>query len=171
MEEKQSQNKLGPVIMGVVILLLLVVIGTQFYLIMQMSNAGTGKETEESKDKEKKALISIEDVEPVSVVEKKIYTLAPDSSGQQYTLRVTIHLGVNTKSSEYKEKAKLIEEKKPIISDIIDTAIRGKNYENYQLPTFWTDLKKELLEKINEKFDTDIMVDVYFEDVYIQLIS
>ncbi|HCC08305.1 MAG TPA: hypothetical protein DEP72_09145 [Clostridiales bacterium] len=171
MEENQKPNKLGPVIMGVIILLLVVVIGTQFYLIMQMSNTGTGKVVEDSKDKGKKALIAIEDVEPVSVVEKKVYTLAPDSIGQQYRLRVTIHLGVNSKSSEYKEKAILIEEKKPIVGDIIDTVIRGKNYENYQQPNFWTDLKKELLEKINEKFDTDIMVDVFFEDVYIELIS
>ena len=176
MEEKP--NKLLPILLGVVILLLVVVIGIQVYSMMQMQSSGTstdidasidkGTKTDEKKDQTKKELVPIEDIEPVEIVNKKMYILAPDSTGVQYMLRITINLGLDKKSTEYKEKSILIEEKVAIIRGIIDTVIREKTYEDYQSITFWDDLNKKLLQKLNDKFDTDMMVDVYFDDVYIQ---
>ncbi len=179
MEEKKG-GKLIPIIIGAGVLLLIIVIGLQVFVILQMTASKTGEVTasktgeavEGNKEgtNAKKKLIQIADIVPVSIVDKNIYTLAPDSSGDQYTLRLTVQLGFNSKSKEYTTKKTLIESKLPIVNDIIDSTIRVKTYDNAKKDSFTDELKKEILVKLNEKFDTDVLVDMYFYDFYVQMI-
>lgn len=170
MDEKKA--KLLTAIMGATIFLLVVVIGTQFFVLMQLSASMSKSEVENEAThaKEEKTKISVEDTEAIKVVEKKIYTLAPDSQGNQYTTRLTISIGVNKKSKEFKEKVVLIEEKGPIVNDVLDSTIRSKTHDDLlKGETFFNELKNELIKKLNDKLDTDIIVGVYFDDVYSQI--
>ncbi len=103
--------------------------------------------------------------EPVAT---QVYTLdefvlnLKDPGSNRY-LKTRIALGY-----ESKKDAETLAEKQLQIRDVIIQTLRSKTTDNIMAVEKTDDLKKELIEDVNEIFDHDLVLDIYIVDFLIQ---
>jgi len=64
--------------------------------------------------------------------------------------------------------AKELEARKPVVIDIFITILRSKTLEDMQKPDSKETIKAEVIRKLNQSFNTDKILDVFFEEFIIQ---
>lgn len=161
MEDKKSKGS-SSILVIVVLIFMLINLGVSVYSLSIVASMKNGKDTKVKVENK----ITAEDIEELPIETKKIFSLAPNENGEAYTLRMTVALGVNSKSKEYSKKKEVIESKKATITDQLDTIIRKYTVDDIRNPDTMNKIKNEIMASLNQVFDTDIVVRVYFTDIF-----
>ena len=97
-----------------------------------------------------------------------LYSLEPivvnllDPTGKRY---IQIGLALALPDKKYEEE---IKEKEPIIKDVVITVLSSKTPEEVLQPEAKEEIKKELLEKLNEVLGEDIVLGIYITQYIVE---
>lgn len=163
-----GKNKIGVILIVVLLVLLLAsFIGGFIFLYKTMNKPevpkGSAVVTQE---------VAIEDITNFLVGEEPILTnLLQGPDKKSHVIQVNVSLGVNTSKKVKKDAEKLLallEVKKVIIKDIIIGVCRSKTYEELNKGDASAIIKDEILIKLKKRFETELIVDVYIDNIFIE---
>jgi flagellar FliL protein len=137
-----GKKKPLPLIIGAVVLVLAILVGPKVL-------GGSKAEPEKAKKKKQKAEVG-------HSIPLDEFLVNLNGSGDHY-LKTTIALGVPKEFTEEKMK-----EHTPAIRDTILTILSSKSIKELSIPKKREELKKEIMERINEAMDDEVVVKVYF---------
>ena len=86
--------------------------------------------------------------------------------GKTHYLVTAVSISMNKKSSGYKTYGESIEERKSIIKGVVSDVVSSYTMEEYQVDS--NGIRQEIVKKLQEKFDSDFIIDVTFSDVIYQ---
>lgn len=166
---KIDKSKMGVILIGVLVVVLLISFGAGFYVIYSSINSMSDEpETIVIKEEE----LSMSEILNFDVTgENAILTnlmMGPD--GRTHVIQLKVSLGINQKADLAVESAELqaiLSSQLLAINDIIIGVCRSKTYEELQINDARQILKNELLLKLKDIFKTDLIVDVYVPYLYI----
>lgn len=178
--EKGNGNKLKIVI---IILLVLIIVGTSSFAawflffnkktdtgVANNANAKTyvnaqnqsGKAN--TNDANAQNLIAYEESEFSLPLDEFLVNLS-DEGGQRY-LKVKMVLGYNTK--EKKKLSKELEEKKHIVRDTINSALRSRKANDFLTQKSLDEVKREIINRVNGNLQYGRINNVFITDILVQ---
>jgi len=83
-------------------------------------------------------------------------------------LRISVGLALDKTKKDYKKVNEQLSEKLPVLKHIIINVVRNKKYEEVLQPNAQELLGQEILNEINEYFQTDTITDIYFGEFFVQ---
>lgn len=86
--------------------------------------------------------------------------------GKPHYLVTAVSISMNKKSDGYKAYGETIAERKSIIKGTVSDVVSSYTMEEYQVDS--TGIRQEIVKKLQEKFDSDFIIDVTFSDVIYQ---
>ncbi len=144
-EQEGKKGKGGKKKLILFLLIGVVILGIAGGVVMFLGGKKKGEEKEKAKKPEKTFFVTLDPI---------VVNLL-DPSGKRY-LQIQISLEVGSKKLEDE-----IKEKEPIIKDIINTYLGEKTVDDVLAPNAKEEIKKELLEKINQALGEDVILHVY----------
>jgi len=91
-----------------------------------------------------------------------------DEQGEQHIARIVVSFGIDEEDSAYEPFKEAFESKKVIIRDQIIHIVREQTYEMMTKTDAQTKLGDEIVVRINELLDTQVIQKVYFGDFFVQ---
>lgn len=169
MGKNKSGNKIGMILIIVLLVALLVLFAVGFaFLYKAMNKANEGGETNVVVEQQ----LAIEDITNFPLGDVIVTNLLEGPDKKEHVIKLTVSsLGINNSKDTSKEAGKLIptlEAQKPIIKDTIIGICRSKTYEELNMTDARVVLKNEILVKLKEIFSTDLIVDVYIDEIFVQ---
>ncbi|WP_058485163.1 flagellar basal body-associated FliL family protein [Defluviitalea phaphyphila] len=153
------------IIIGVLSITVIVMATTLFSTLNSLKEATENKKNltfeEVSIDTEDISIFSISD--PITA-----NLLNNEEDDTQHILRISVGLGLDSKQKDFKEVNNELTEKTTIIRDIIIKTIRNKTYEEMQKANAQELIGDEILSNIKQEFQTNTIVDIYFEEFFVQ---
>ncbi len=158
-------------IMFIVIIALLVIligiIGFISFKAFSMLNADA--ETTDPAIEQQSNYVAISDIQTVALSSPISTNLKTGPSGLEYSIRVSVAIGVNMTDEENSAAlVTLLTEKEPIVRDICLSVITNMTYEELKSGDTQAILSKAILLRLQEEFETNLIYDVYVSDIYIQ---
>ncbi len=158
-------------IMFIVIIALLVIligiIGFISFKAFSMLNADAA--TTETTVEQQSNYVAITDISTVALSTPLSTNLKTGPSGLEYSIRVSVAIGVNMTDTENSPAlVTLLTEKEPIVRDICLSVITNMTYEELKAGDTQAILSKAILQRLQEEFETNLIYDVYVSDIYIQ---
>lgn len=161
------KNKLGMILIIVLLVVLLILFAVGFTFLYKAMN-----KTEEAPVNE----VVVEETLPLSDIinfpigDPIITNLLEGPDQKRHVIKISVSLGINNSKKVSKETAKLtpvLEAQKPVIKDIIIGVCRSKTFEELNQTDARAVLKQEILLKLQEAFDTELIVEAYIDDIFI----
>lgn len=95
--------------------------------------------------------------------------LLTGSDGVEHVIRISVTLGINdTDTKKADEIVTMFTDKERILRDLIITVLRDTTYQDLKRPDGFDLMKETLLTRIQEEFNTTMVVSIYFDDVIFQ---
>ncbi len=163
-----GKNKIGMILIIVLLVSLLILFAVGFtflYKAMNKANEGGGNNIIVQQE------LSMEDIKNFSIGDPIVTNLLKGQDKKDHVVKIDVSLGINTSKDTSKESKELIatlEEQKPVIKDIIIGVCRSKTYEELNVTDARVVFKDEILLKLQETFDTNLIVDVYIGEIFLQ---
>lgn len=163
-----GKNKIGMILIIVLLVSLLILFAVGFtflYKAMNKANEGGGNNIIVQQE------LSMEDIKNFSIGDPIVTNLLKGQDKKDHVVKIDVSLGINTSKDTSKESEELIatlEEQKPVIKDIIIGVCRSKTYEELNVTDARVVFKDEILLKLQETFDTNLIVDVYIGEIFLQ---
>ncbi len=153
----------------VIIALLVILIGIigfiSFKAFDMLNNGNEGNDNVVVQDN----YVSISDLETVELSSPISTNLKTGASGLEYSIRVSIAIGVNNTDKDNSPKIiDLLTTKEAIVRDICLSVITNMTYEELKAGDTQSILSKAILLRLQEEFETNLIYDVYVSDIYIQ---
>lgn len=145
----------------IAIVLLGIAIGVSTFLVLSMMGKDKEAVSESQAEVSKSKLVTINVGDPITC---NVY----EATGEQHIAKVSISLGVNEKSKQYKKFQKDFESSQVIIRDEIIQTIREQTYEMMSKTDAQTKLGDEIAARINKLLDTQVVEKVYFSEFFVQ---
>lgn len=165
-----GKNKTGVILIVVLLVALLVLFIFGFFALYKALNKANSDEPNASVVLSQE--VPIEDITNFAVKEEPIITnLLKGPDKKEHIIKFNVSLGINTSKKVKKEATKLLttlETQKLVIEDIIIGVCLSKTYEELSDNNARTILKDEILAKVQQAFNTNLIVDVYLSDLLIQ---
>lgn len=162
------KNKMGMILIIVLLVTLLVLFAVGFAFLYKAMNKtdeeGTANVTTQQ-------VLSIEDITPFSIGEPIVTNLLKGPDNKEHVIKISVNLGINTSKDTAKDAETLLatlETQKVVLKDTIVGICSNKTYEELSMADARTVLKNEILLKTQEVFNTDLIVDVYIDDIFTQ---
>ncbi len=154
----------------VIIALLVILIGIiGFISFKAFSMINTDTETTNSAVEPQSNYVAITDIQTVALSSPISTNLKTGPSGLEYSIRVSVAIGVNMTDEENSAAlVTLLTEKEPIVRDICLSVITNMTYEELKAGDSQAILSKAILLRLQEEFETNLIYDVYVSDIYIQ---
>lgn len=114
--------------------------------------------------------IAMEDISIFSTGKVIVTNLQEGPDKESHVIRLGVNLGIDISKKKAKDAEALLltlEEKKPIVNDIITSVCRSKTFEELKRNDAKVILKDEILLKIQKKFNTNLIVDVYIDEIFL----
>ena len=163
-----GKNKIGTILIISLLVVLLVLFAVGFgFLYKAMNRANEGGEANLVIQKE----LPIEDITNFPIGEPIVTNLLKGPDKKSHLIRISVSLGINTSKDVSKEANKFIptlDLQKSVIKDTIVGICLSKTYEELDATDGRSVLKDEILLKLQEIFATDLIVDVYIDEYFIQ---
>ena len=162
------KNKIGMILIIVLLVSLLILFAVGFtflYKAMNKANEGGGNNIIVQQE------LSMEDIKNFSIGDPIVTNLLKGQDKKDHVVKIDVSLGINTSKDTSKESEELIatlEEQKPVIKDIIIGVCRSKTYEELNVTDARVVFKDEILLKLQETFATNLIVDVYIGEIFLQ---
>nr|WP_317358317.1 flagellar basal body-associated FliL family protein [uncultured Tyzzerella sp.] len=163
-----GKNKMGMILIIVLLVTLLILFAVGFGFLYKAMNK-TGEQTDNNITVQQ--TVPIEDITPFPIGEPILTNLLEGPDKKEHVIKVNVSLGINTSKDTSKEAQKLLatlELQKSAIKDIIIGVCRSKTYEEMKAPDARVVLKDEILLKLQEAFGTNLIVDVYIDELFYQ---
>lgn len=163
-----GKNKIGMILIIVLLVSLLILFAVGFtflYKAMNKANEGGGNNIIVQQE------LSMEDIKNFSIGDPIVTNLLKGQDKKDHVVKIDVSLGINTSKDTAKEAEELIatlEEQKPVIKDIIIGVCRSKTYEELNVTDARVVFKDEILLKLQETFATNLIVDVYIGEIFLQ---
>ena len=163
-----EKNKIGMILIIVLLVSLLILFAVGFtflYKAMNKANEGGGNNIIVQQE------LSMEDIKNFSIGDPIVTNLLKGQDKKDHVVKIDVSLGINTSKDTSKESEELIatlEEQKPVIKDIIIGVCRSKTYEELNVTDARVVFKDEILLKLQETFATNLIVDVYIGEIFLQ---
>ncbi len=163
-----GKNKIGMILIIVLLVSLLILFAVGFtflYKAMNKANEGGGNNIIVQQE------LSMEDIKNFSIGDPIVTNLLKGQDKKDHVVKIDVSLGINTSKDTSKESEELIatlEEQKPVIKDIIIGVCRSKTYEELNVTDARVVFKDEILLKLQETFATNLIVDVYIGEIFLQ---
>lgn len=163
-----SKNKMGMtlIILLLVVLLVLFAVGFGFlYKAMTKTNNDTDSNIVVEHT------VPIGDITVFTLGETIITNLLKGPDQKEHVIKISVNLGINASKDTSKEATKLIstlELQKTVIKDTVIDICRNKTYEEMEMTNAEAVVKDEILASLQETFETNLIVDVYIDDFFIQ---
>lgn len=163
-----GKNKIGMILIIVLLVSLLILFAVGFtfiYKAMNKANEGGGNNIIVQQE------LSMEDIKNFSIGDPIVTNLLKGQDKKDHVVKIDVSLGINTSKDTSKEAEELIatlEEQKPVIKDIIIGVCRSKTYEELNVTDARVVFKDEILLKLQETFATNLIVDVYIGEIFLQ---
>lgn len=157
-----EKNKVMMISIIVLLVILLITIGVGFFLTFKNLNNGAAPQ------EEVKEVVKQEDIQLVTYDESIYTNLRTGDDNKDHVIRVGFSLGIDI--SDKKESEAFItslSDKTPIIKDVIIGVLRNKTYEELQRSDAQAVLREEILEKLQQEFDSNLIVTVYLSDLFL----
>ncbi|WP_069997461.1 flagellar basal body-associated FliL family protein [Cellulosilyticum sp. I15G10I2] len=145
----------------IAIVLLGIALAVSTFLVLNIINTEKAPTADNKETKSKTKIITIDLGEAIT---SNVY----DEAGEQHIARVSISFGVNEASKQYKKFKKDYDASKVIIRNEIIQSIREQTYEMMSRTDAQTKLGDEIAERINKLLNTEVVVEVYFGDFFVQ---
>lgn len=159
-----EKNKIMMILIIVLLVILLLTIGVGFFITFKNLNSGD-QITEEEKEP-----VRQENIQLISYDGESLYTnLRTGDDNKKHVIRVGYSLGIDI--SDKKESEAFIttlSEKTPIVKDVIIGVLRNKTYEELQKSDAQAVLREEILEKLQQEFDSNLIVTIYLSDLFLE---
>lgn len=158
-----EKNKIMMIAIMVLLVVLLVTIGVGFFITLKNLNAGAASSEEEER------VVVQEDIKLLKL-EDSIYTnLRKGIDGKDHIIKVSLSLGIdNTKEKQATEFIETLIEKEVIVMDVAIGVLRNKTYEELQKSDTQEVLREEILSKLQQEFNSNLIVNVYMSDLFLQ---
>ena len=163
-----GKDKIGMILIIVLLVSLLILFAVGFaflYKAMNKANEGGGNNIIVQQE------LSMEDIKNFSIGDPIVTNLLEGPDKKDHVVKIDVSLGINTSKDTAKEAEELIatlEEQKPVIKDIIIGVCRSKTYEELNVTDARVVFKDEILLKLEETFATNLIVDVYIGEIFLQ---
>jgi flagellar basal body-associated protein FliL len=161
-----EKNKNGIVAIIVILIVMLLALTVGFVYMITLINKTSAGNTQTTKVM---AEYKLEDVAVFALKDSIKANLLPTSSdSKDHMAMITISIGLNTKEKDYKTLSPMLTEKEVIIRDAILKILRNKTYEELNKADAQSMLRAEILNCLQELFNSNTIVDVYFGEFYKQ---
>ena len=158
------KNKMGMILIILLLVILLVLFAVGFaFLYKAMNKTNEGGEANVTTQQ----VLAIEDITPFSVGEPIVTNLLKGPDNKEHVIKISVNLGVNT-SKEGEALLSTLETQRVVVKDTIVGICSNKTYEELSVSDARTLLKNEILVKMQEVFATDLIVDVYIDEMFTQ---
>lgn len=163
-----GKNKIGMILIIVLLVTLLVLFAVGFaFLYKAMNKANEGPNSNITVEQ----IIPIEDIANFSVGDPIVTNLLEGPDKKEHVVKLSVNLGINASKETAKDAEKLmttLETQKSVIKDIIIGVCRSKTYEELKTTDAQGVFKEEILLKAQETFATNLIVDVYIDEIFFQ---
>lgn len=163
-----GKNKIAMILIIVLLVILLVLFAVGFaFLYKAMNKANDGSESNVQVEQ----TVPIEDIQNFAIGEPIITNLLEGPNKKEHIVKLSVSLGVNGSKSTAKEAEKLmttLDTQRLVIKDAIIGVCRSKTYEELKSTDAQKIFKDEILLKLQEIFATNLIVDVYIDDILFQ---
>ena len=164
-----------------IVILALLIVNVVLTSIMLFSVTGTMKKTATLIDSISVALklemnegisqaeaqnVPMEDIAVHQIAEELMIPLAVGADGKDHFCQVSVSLSMNTKSDGYKEYGETIADKEDLIKGEIVSVVSGYTVEAAKADT--DAMRNEILERVQQMYDSDFIFNVVFREVYFQ---
>lgn len=163
-----GKNKIGMILIIILLVALLVLFAVGFaFLYKAMNKANDGTDNKIIVEQ----MVSIEDIVNFSIGEPIVTNLLEGPDKKEHVIKLSVNLGINSSKENAKEAEKLLttlDLQKTVIKDIIIGICWNKTYEELKATDARSVLKDEILLKLKEAFETNLIVDVYIDEILFQ---
>ena len=112
--------------------------------------------------------VALKDIKIIAIEDSITTNLVSEDDKKQHVIRATVSIGINSESKQAKNITKQIEEQKIAIRDIIIEVLKTKTYEEMVRSDANQVLKQEVLEELQERFQTNVICDIYLGEFFVQ---
>lgn len=172
MADKKEKGKGNGLKIVIIILLVIIVLGLGFggaYYFLYKNSENAKSNTTIAANK------YVNQTMPNTAIELSSYTLSMDEflvnladEGGKRFFKVKLFIGYEPAKKKEKDMLAELEEKKPIIRDVINSVLRSKKSTDIATQQNVDDLKKELLTRIAPYFENGRVNNIYFYDILVQ---
>lgn len=163
-----GKNKIGMILIISLLVILLVLFAVGFaFLYKAMNTSSEESNTNVVVEQE----LPIEDITNFSIGDPIVTNLLKGPDKKDHVVKISASLGINTSKDTSKDATKLmatLDAQKPVIKDIIIGVCRSKTYEELNVTDARIIFKQEILLKLQETFATNLIVDVYIDEIFLQ---
>jgi flagellar protein FliL len=172
MADKKEKGKGNGLKIVIIVLLVIIVLGLGFggayFFLNKNSENSKGTTTIPTAN-------NLNQTMPNSAVQLSSYTYSMDEflvnladEGGKRFFKVKLFIGYEPTKKKEKNMLAELEEKKPIIRDVINSVLRAKKSTDLATQQNVDDLKKELLTRMAPYFENGRVNNIYFNDILIQ---
>lgn len=146
------------------ILLVMICIVALQYIQFEKVNDIEKRLNEEGKLASKTEAINvpIENIELFEVVNGGTYNIKSGNADKY--LVMTVNLGINMKDKNYKKHAETLKAKIEIIKETVEQIVTTTDLSYFDGGDKEYTVKRRIIDELNNKFETTIVIDVYFSD-------
>ncbi|WP_317367325.1 flagellar basal body-associated FliL family protein [uncultured Tyzzerella sp.] len=163
-----GKNKMGMVLIIILLVALLVLFAVGFvFLYKAMNKANDGTDNKIVVEQ----MVSVEDIKTFPLGEPIITNLLEGPDKKEHVIKLSVNLGVNASKDNAKDAEKLLttlDLQRTVIKDIVIGICWNKTYEELKSTDARSVLKDEILLKLKETFETNLIVDVYIDEILFQ---
>ncbi len=153
----------------VIIALLVILIGIIGFISFKAFSMLNAEAEPNNVVEQESSYVAISDIQTVALSSPISTNLKTGPSGLEYSIRVSVAIGVNMTDEENSAAlVTLLTEKEPIVRDICLSVITNMTYEELKAGDTQAILSKAILLRLQEAFETNLIYDVYVSDIYIQ---
>ena len=150
-----------------IIVLLLLLLGTIVGAVMYI---GTSlKNTQAAAPPKPSANLSVDQIDLYPLSSAINTNLLAEKPGDNNAIRISITIGIdNTDKKNSPDVLTLVQNKEAIVRDAALTILRGKTASYMKSDDGQQGFSKDLLDKLQTLFQTNLIVAVYISDIYVQ---
>lgn len=156
------------IMMIVIISLLLVLIGTIVGLSVYAMRF-LNKEAEEIPENTESVTVEQSEIQLITLPDPISTNLAKGNDTKEHVIRLKVSVAVNM--SEKKESPVLLQlltDRTIVIQDVIIGVLRNKTYEELSATNTQEILREEILTKLQQEFNTNLISTVYISELFLQ---
>ncbi len=162
-----EKNKIMMIIIIALLVFLLVAIGVVTFTVFRFLSVN--KEAGDVQAKATAVKLTAKEIDLVPLSSPINANLLTGSDNVEHVIRVSITIGINnTEKKESPEIKALVEASQSIVNDLVLGVLKNKTYQELNRPNGRDVLKDEILQQLQIEFDSNLIVAVYFDELFLQ---
>lgn len=159
-----EKNKIMMLSIIILLVVLLATIAAGFFITLKKINQEPSAEGQVQTE----APASPEEIILFDVADSIYTNLKKGDDGKEHIIKLGVSLGIDNTDKKKGEPYKTeLEAKIPMIKDTVIGILRNKTYDELQQADAQNILREEILERLQQDFNTNLIVNVYLSDMFL----